>query len=141
MPRIRHVVVFLIIITCAWGLSCANAEEQKLIRVTISSHEAAVVAPSKAVAPKAVSSRPPTPREQMYVFWLIGKVLSYPVDSVESYVTGLLNGPLPGPVAQPASANSISTLAHAPPSMARAIDAPSASVSVPCLHETSPVIS
>ncbi len=104
MPRIRHVVALLIIITCVWGLSCANAEEQKLIRVTISSHEAVVVEPSKAMTSKAVSARPPTPREQMYVFWVLGKVLSYPVDKVESYVTRMFKGPFPTPVVKPASA-------------------------------------
>ena len=126
MPRIRHVVALLIIIACAWGLSCANADEQKLIRVTISSHEAAVVAPSKAVARRAVSSRPPTPREQMYVFWVLGKVLSYPVDKVESYVTRMFKGPFPTPVVKPAAATagynpfearSFSEIPPAPPAL------------------------
>jgi len=31
----------------------------------------------------------PTPSEQMYVFWILGKVISYPVDTVEAYVTRL----------------------------------------------------
>ncbi|MGC8658390.1 MAG: hypothetical protein ACP5U1_04890 [Desulfomonilaceae bacterium] len=29
----------------------------------------------------------PSPREQLYVFWLLGQVISYPIDKIESYVT------------------------------------------------------
>ena len=29
----------------------------------------------------------PTPAEPMYVFWILGKLISYPIDTVESYVT------------------------------------------------------
>lgn len=38
---------------------------------------------------------PPTPREQMYVFWILGKMLSYPVDKAESYVYNFINKPKP----------------------------------------------
>ncbi len=29
----------------------------------------------------------PTPRDQLYVFWLFGKIISYPIDKVESYIS------------------------------------------------------
>jgi hypothetical protein len=29
----------------------------------------------------------PTPRDQLYVFWLFGKIISYPIDKIESYVS------------------------------------------------------
>ena len=29
----------------------------------------------------------PSPREQLYLFWLLGKIISYPIDNIESYVT------------------------------------------------------
>ncbi|MBM4328716.1 MAG: hypothetical protein FJ118_16305 [Deltaproteobacteria bacterium] len=31
----------------------------------------------------------PTPREQMYVFWLMGRAISYPLDRAESYLKKL----------------------------------------------------
>ena len=31
----------------------------------------------------------PTPSEQLYVFWILGKLISYPVDAMESYVASL----------------------------------------------------
>jgi hypothetical protein len=104
MSRIRQAVALIIIMTGAWGLSCANADERKLIRVTIGSPDATVVASSQPATAQPIPPRTPTPREQMYVFWILGKVLSYPVDKVESYVNDLLKKPLPGPVVKPASA-------------------------------------
>ena len=57
-----------------------------LIRVTPAYHEA-VAAPSTNTPVDASNVLgPPTPREQMYVFWLLGKALSYPIDRIESYV-------------------------------------------------------
>jgi hypothetical protein len=46
----------------------------------------------------------PTPSEQMYVFWIMGKILSFPVDTLESYVTRLRGEWNAKAVAVPASA-------------------------------------
>ncbi len=43
----------------------------------------------------------PTPQEQMYVFWYLGKIISYPVDTVEAYIRKWREAPKP--VAVPAS--------------------------------------
>lgn len=51
----------------------------------------------------------PTPRDQMYIFWLLGRIISYPVDKAESFLTGQIkrwqNGPVVTPASAPASSN------------------------------------
>jgi len=39
----------------------------------------------------------------MYVFWIVGKILSYPVDKVEAFITGKLQS-FQKPILRPASA-------------------------------------
>ncbi|MEW6350788.1 MAG: hypothetical protein AB1646_17135 [Thermodesulfobacteriota bacterium] len=31
---------------------------------------------------------PPKPQDQLYLFWFLGQVISYPVDKVESFIAG-----------------------------------------------------
>lgn len=50
---------------------------------------------------------PPTPREQMYVFWILGRVLSYPIDTAESYISSWWERRWNQPVATPASAPAV----------------------------------
>jgi hypothetical protein len=42
----------------------------------------------------------------MYVFWILGKILSYPVDQAESYMSALIRRLRTGPAGTPASASS-----------------------------------
>lgn len=49
----------------------------------------------------------PNPRDQMYVFWILGKMLSYPIDKIEDFVSSRLRPQeSPKPVAAPAVATS-----------------------------------
>ncbi len=50
------------------------------------------------------SAPPPRPRDQMYVFWILGKVLSYPVDTVEQFVTKKIRQVSLKPETKPAAA-------------------------------------
>jgi hypothetical protein len=86
------------------ALCYAQPPDSKLIRV-----QSDLNAPSQATAstedPSAETM--PTPREQMYVFWILGKILSYPVDTADSYISGLWRRWQSRPVVQPASAPAI----------------------------------
>jgi hypothetical protein len=45
----------------------------------------------------------PAPRDQLYVFWILGKVISYPIDKIESYISRRINS-VQQPKAVPAAA-------------------------------------
>ena len=86
MSKINVQAVFAITVVCCLCTVYAMGNDSGLIRVTPSHHEA-LSAPNTN-KPDGASNvlGPPTPREQMYVFWILGKALSYPVDRIESYV-------------------------------------------------------
>ncbi|MFH0960882.1 MAG: hypothetical protein V1897_19530, partial [Pseudomonadota bacterium] len=51
----------------------------------------------------------PAPRDQLYVFWILGRVISYPIDKLESYISGKFNSvkqPKPIPAAAPGQVSS-----------------------------------
>lgn len=81
------VIITLIILMLPCG-SYGKEAGTDLIKVT-----PAYMTPGAAGNPNSVntddpfSAPPPRPRDQMYVFWILGKVLSYPVDTVEQFVT------------------------------------------------------
>jgi hypothetical protein len=84
MARILLIATLIILWTVA--PSVAEPAGKKLIPVYASYHEAAYV-PQKAEALDDL----PTPRDQMYVFWILGRVLSYPFDKAEEYVDSFKN--------------------------------------------------
>ena len=100
--------IFLILLLAAvWigqGLFCyAQPQDGKLIRVQPSYSENSRTPAAQASSQESM----PTPREQMYVFWILGKVLSYPVDTAESYVTRWWRNWQTRPVMRPASAPAV----------------------------------
>ncbi len=80
-----------------WG----EKPETKLIRVKPAYEEVAEPAPA---VRNPNTPPPPSPRDQMYVFWILGRILSYPIDTAESYVSGWVDRWRNRPVAQPAAA-------------------------------------
>jgi hypothetical protein len=88
--RARKPLLLFVSLTVLWispvGLAQAENAGKKLIPVKPSYHEATYVPPVERPAVDPSMPPPPTPREQMYVFWILGKMLSYPVDKAESYV-------------------------------------------------------
>jgi hypothetical protein len=98
----KCIVVLLITMWIAPAfLAIAQNTDQKLIRVRPSYSE-------ETQAPRAVphpnEPQAPTPRQQMYVFWILGHVLSYPIDTAESYISDWIGRWRHEPVATPASA-------------------------------------
>lgn len=103
--------VVLIILWCA--ASCygeSGTADRKLIPVKPSYHEAAYVPEQQVPAADSAATRAPTPREQMYVFWILGRMLSYPMDKAESYIRQRLQRS----ALKPASAPATSTPASSP---------------------------
>jgi hypothetical protein len=103
---IRIFLMLLLAAACvSHGMLCsAEPPESNLIRAQPSFPEASsTTAPAQDPSTEVM----PTPREQMYVFWLLGKVLSYPVDTAESYISGMWRKWQSAPVVQPASAPAV----------------------------------
>jgi len=104
MPKISLPLVLIIL----WGACACYGEsgttDRKLIPVKPSYHEAAYVPESQVPAADSTETRPPTPREQMYVFWILGRILSYPMDKAESYIRQRLTKPALKPASAPAKA-------------------------------------
>ena len=104
MHKIFPVLLFLIFWTATSCLGEAEKGEKKLIPVKPSYHEASYVPNAKrpVSSPTHVPSGP-TPREQMYVFWIVGRILSYPIDTAESFIRGMLTKSTAKPAVVPAT--------------------------------------
>lgn len=102
----RTFLMLLLAAACvSHGVLCrAEPPESNLIRAQPAFTETARTATP---AQDPSTELMPTPREQMYVFWILGKVLSYPVDIAESYISGMWRKWQAGPVVQPASAPAV----------------------------------
>jgi hypothetical protein len=88
--------------TAAFGQS--GKTDKNLIPVKAAADESLAEQQQSRSTASANGPEAPTPAEQMYVFWYLGKVLSYPVDAVESYIRNWREAPKP--VAVPASSSS-----------------------------------
>ena len=91
------------------GLSNGSTSfgESKLIQVKSSYSESSYQPSEQVQGETGYSYTPPTPRDQMYVFWILGKMLSYPIDKVEDFISSRLRSrETPKPVAAPAVATS-----------------------------------
>jgi hypothetical protein len=89
MVRICAAMLVIMALGPVLSLS-ADEPAKKLIAVRPNFHEAENVPDGRQAVDFESEQRFPTPREQMYVFWLVGRVLSYPVDKAESAVRGWL---------------------------------------------------
>ncbi len=74
-------LIVVLSILCGTAACFAQSAEKKLIPVRPSYQEAAYTAQSESAADEL-----PSPRDQMYVFWILGRVLSYPFDKAESLI-------------------------------------------------------
>ena len=86
----------LVVLVCSLlivPVCLAQAEEahKNLITVKPSYHDATYVPQREQPVVDPTVPPPPTPREQMYVFWILGKMLSYPIDKAESCIYGYIN--------------------------------------------------
>ncbi len=83
------------------SLAWAQNPQKKLIPVKPAYEE--VVQPTHTVR-NPNEPPPPAPRDQLYIFWILGRILSYPIDTAESYVSGWMGQWRNRPTTQPASA-------------------------------------
>lgn len=103
MARTFLILLFTVLwlVTAAFGQP--GKPEKNLVPVTSAADET----PSRQQQARTSDTpEAPTPAEQMYVFWYLGRAISYPVDAVEAYIKSWLTAPKP--VAVPASASSAS---------------------------------
>jgi hypothetical protein len=105
VPRILFILLLSAICIIAGHAVAADKPGNNLIPVR-PSYEEAVAEPSSQADENDVYPRPATPAEQLYVFWFLGKVLSYPVDTLEAYISKVRADwqSKPEPTAVPAAA-------------------------------------
>jgi hypothetical protein len=118
VPRFLLILLFIAFWIVPGLVAAADTPGKNLIPVK-PSYEEAVAGPSSDVGQDDMSPPPATPAEQLYVFWFLGKVLSYPVDMLEAYVTKVRTDwqAKPVPAAAPAGPNPFETrsLGQVPP--------------------------
>ena len=99
----------LLLVVFSLGESLAENKSPQLISVKPAYDQASSAPQNSSPAPNLDTQYPePSPRDQMYIFWLFGKIISYPIDKVESYVTKKLYSaekPKVVPAAAPVSAS------------------------------------
>ncbi len=95
MVRIVVVAALVCMLSASVCISAEKDSNEELIPVRPSYQEAAYTPGADA------EYTGPKPKDQMYVFWLLGRIISYPVDQAESYVRGLISGPTVKPAAAP----------------------------------------
>ncbi|MCA1960831.1 MAG: hypothetical protein LDL33_08540 [Desulfomonile sp.] len=105
MTRIGLVLVYVASVIMCSIPAGAQQSQGGLIRVKPAYQEATYVPQQEARHDEAVPAGPPppSPRDQLYVFWLVGKILSYPVDKMEAFITSKWQN-FQKPALRPASA-------------------------------------
>jgi hypothetical protein len=105
MKKAFYLFLFITLVFGVAGYSAAENKSDKLIPVKPPRSE-------PIAAEQNVGSRinydtqyaDPAPRDQLYVFWILGKVISYPIDKLESYISRKFIS-VQQPKAVPAAAN------------------------------------
>jgi hypothetical protein len=88
MPRIGAWLAIAGMLVVASSMNVGADNDGKLIPVK-PGYQQAAYAPGKGPdAKRTLTDREPTPGDQMYVFYYLGKALSYPIDKVESVIFG-----------------------------------------------------
>ncbi|MGB6063198.1 MAG: hypothetical protein WBG50_00200 [Desulfomonilaceae bacterium] len=93
MRTTLSIVLLCLVLIAPVSLAQAEETHKNLITVKPSYHEATYVPQQDQSVVDPTMPPPPTPREQMYVFWILGKMLSYPIDKAESYIYSFVNRP------------------------------------------------
>ncbi len=89
MKKVLLIFSTLTLMFFVTGYSRAENKSPKLIPVKPAYNEASYAPQNSGPAPTLDGqyAADPAPRDQLYVFWLLGKIISYPIDKVESYVS------------------------------------------------------
>ena len=126
MPKICVILVLVIFCGVTQCLGEARQGDSILVRITPSPQQSDPAPDDQQAVSQPMGPRAPTPKEKLYVFWILGKMLSYPVDRAEKYIRGKLEGfsrqPVAVPAASPTTANPFDTarqrdIPPAPPAM------------------------
>ncbi len=101
MVRIVAILVLVIVYLTTPCFGQAGKTQNSLIPV-----KSELDSPTSGV-PSTNSDDPglPKPSDQLYVFWYLGRIISYPIDTAEAYITSSIAKlrQAPSPVAVPAS--------------------------------------
>lgn len=88
MAKIIAVLVVTVLFGAAACFGQSGNSDKKLIHVKPDYGEpASQVQPEPQIDPYAPV--PPRPRDQLYVFWILGRLINYPIDKVESFIVNL----------------------------------------------------
>jgi hypothetical protein len=107
MAKIIAVLTLVLLFGVSICLGRQQTHESKLIQVK-PAYSAATPQPQPGqIDPYAAV--PPRPRDQLYVFWILGKLISYPFDKADSYIHKIRSGwkreGTPTPACAPADSN------------------------------------
>ena len=107
MMKIVLVMALALVLGAAPVFGQPEKADKDLIKVFPSYQEASYV-PSRSgeTGPTNTISQP-SPKDQMYVFWFLGRALSYPVDKVESLVSNWRAKRAEKAIATPASSSGV----------------------------------
>lgn len=105
MARICLVATACLIFLAQTFVGGPAYSDEGLIPVRPSYQEASYPARTPQMVQGFPEGRAPTPREQMYVFWILGKVLSYPIDQIESFIRKQRNKTAVTPIKASASSS------------------------------------
>lgn len=87
-------ILLVVLLSFPWPATVCCGETAKtgepLIPVKPAYEDASPTVRPAGQAAEAASAEP-TPRDQMYVFWLLGRMISYPVDRIEAYIVDRFN--------------------------------------------------
>lgn len=104
--RIFIVFIAVFLTIAQVGLTVASPREDRtsgtLIRIP-PPHEESENGPDQGSTPDSATPPVPSPADQMYVFWAVGKLISLPVDIAEACFTRLRQRFTQKPVPVPAS--------------------------------------
>lgn len=102
MMRITMIVALsAVLIGLAGPGNTAETGRNELIPVTPSYREASFAPTEEPQVSDPYGTAMPAPRDQLYVFWILGRIISYPIDRAESFISDRLKKRSAAPAAQP----------------------------------------
>ncbi|HTY22103.1 MAG TPA: hypothetical protein VMC85_03180 [Desulfomonilaceae bacterium] len=103
MVRVVPILLLAVLLVTATCFGQAGKPQANVIPVRPAYDEPAQQSGNSSADPAGPEL--PKPSEQLYVFWFLGKIISYPVDTAEAYITSYIEKwrQPPQPVAVPAS--------------------------------------
>lgn len=85
MAKIIAVLALTLLLAVSVCFGQSQNSEKKLIQVKPDYSEV-VPEPQPQAQIDPYAPPPPRPRDQLYVFWILGRLINYPIDKVESYI-------------------------------------------------------